>query len=256
VLWIGGPPASGKTTIATRLARRHGLRLYSADTRTWIHRDRALAAGHPHARRFEALAPDERWVRPVDELLAMSLHRERAAMVLDDVRSLPRAPLVVAEGSTVPAGSARGGVWLLPTAGFQAAQLDVRGVTSGARRLYEELRRVIEQEARDHGLATLTLDERSTVDGVLARVEDHFTDTLRANARATDRGARRVLLREANLALVEQVRGYHSRPWADGSAAAVTCTFVCECGRRDCTAEVATTVARAAAGPVLGTGHR
>jgi adenylylsulfate kinase-like enzyme len=38
VLWIGGAPGSGKTTIATRLARRHGLRLYSADTKTWEHR--------------------------------------------------------------------------------------------------------------------------------------------------------------------------------------------------------------------------
>jgi cytidylate kinase len=46
-LWIGGAPASGKTTVATRIARRHGLRLYSADTRTREHRDpRARWAGH------------------------------------------------------------------------------------------------------------------------------------------------------------------------------------------------------------------
>lgn len=45
VLWIGGPPGTGKTAIATRIARRHGLRWYGADTRTWQHRDRALDAG-------------------------------------------------------------------------------------------------------------------------------------------------------------------------------------------------------------------
>jgi cytidylate kinase len=39
-LWIGGPPASGKTTIATRIARRHGLRLYQGERYA-----RALACG-------------------------------------------------------------------------------------------------------------------------------------------------------------------------------------------------------------------
>ena len=61
VVWIGGAPGSGKTTVARRLARRHGLRLYSADTRTWEHRDRALAAGHAAARCWESLSPAQRW---------------------------------------------------------------------------------------------------------------------------------------------------------------------------------------------------
>jgi adenylate kinase family enzyme len=41
VLWIGGPPGAGKSTVARHLARRRGLRWYQADTHTWTHRDRA-----------------------------------------------------------------------------------------------------------------------------------------------------------------------------------------------------------------------
>jgi hypothetical protein len=101
---MGGPPAAGKTAVATRIARRHGLRWYGADTRTWQHRDRALLAGNQAARRWEAMTPEERWVRSTPaEMLDMSLHIERAPMVLDDLLTLPDSPLVVAEGSVLPA---------------------------------------------------------------------------------------------------------------------------------------------------------
>jgi len=102
VLWIGGPPGSGKTAVANRIARRHGLRLYSADTRTREHRDRAISQGIPAAIRWEAMTPEERWeTSTAAQMLEQSLHRERGPMVVDDVCALPRSPLVVAEGSTI-----------------------------------------------------------------------------------------------------------------------------------------------------------
>lgn len=60
VLWIGGITGGGKTTVARRLAQRWGLRLYSSDNWTWVHRDRAIAAGVEAAIKFESLTPAER----------------------------------------------------------------------------------------------------------------------------------------------------------------------------------------------------
>jgi hypothetical protein len=63
-------------------------------------------------------------------MLQLSLHRERGPMAIDDLRALPHAPLVVAEGSTLPAHALSSGiaersraVWLLPTRAFQQATL-------------------------------------------------------------------------------------------------------------------------------------
>ena len=121
VLWIGGPPCAGKSSVATRIARRHGLRLYGSDTRTWEHRDRAIRAGNPAAREWEHLAPENRWSGTAAELLARSLHVERGPMALDDLAALPVAPLIVAEGTVLPPGAAERSraVWLLPTPAFR-----------------------------------------------------------------------------------------------------------------------------------------
>jgi hypothetical protein len=259
-LWIAGPPASGKTTVATRIARRHGLRLYSADTRTWEHRDRALAAGNEAARRWESLTPHERWERSTPaEMLEMSLHRERGAMVLEDLRALPTTPLIVAEGSPLPASDlvdpARA-VWLIPTAAFQRAQLAARGTTGGAAQLYLLLGEVIAREVREHGAPTLSIDGTQGIGETTRAVESHFAEALAAGPRAETRGERRTLLREANEAIAAQVRAYHARPWADGDPHSVVRAFVCECGDPACEVDLELSVSELLAEPALAPGHR
>ncbi len=263
VLWIGGPPGSGKTTVATALARRYGLRWYGADTRTWEHRDRALAAGIAAAARWERLSPAERWATTDDdEFLALSLHRERGPMVVDDVRALPPSPLVVAEGSTVPAAAVSSGaadparaVWLIPTPEFQRAQLQERALPAGPSRMFGLLRQVIEQEAREHGAPVLVVDGSLTLAETVAAVEERFAAALGAGPVATTVAERRVLLREANEAIVAQVRGFHSRPWASGDGESAVREFLCECGDPACQATQELPIAKAAGRPVLAPGH-
>jgi hypothetical protein len=255
---LGGPPAAGKTTVATRLARRHGLRLHHTDTRTWAHRDRALAAGHHAAARWEALDPAARWELSDDELLELSLHHERGPMVVDDVRALPRAPIVLVEGSSVPLpppGDFGRALWLLPTASFQDAQLAARPIPDGHRRLYRRLRELAELAVRDSGVPAIVVDGSTGIDDLTDAVEAHFAAALAAGPCATTGETRRALVREANLAVVGQMRAYFARPWAQGDAEGAVQTFLCECGGPACDADVVTTVAQAAEAPVSAPGH-
>ena len=264
MLWIGGPPGAGKSAVASRITRRHGLRWYAADTRTWQHRDRALRAGNAAAHRWEAMTPRQRWAESTPrEMLAMSLHRERGPMVIDDLRALPGSPLVVAEGTTLPAHALSSGialrsraVWLVPTREFQQAALAARATTPGHLALYLLLSETIRQEAAEHGARILTVDGSGGIEQTVTAVEELFAAALAGGPRAETLAGRRALLREANDATAAQARGFYARPWANGDAEAVVAEFRCECASPACEASVRLPVAALRPGSALAPGHR
>jgi hypothetical protein len=271
VLWIGGGSRSGKTTIAKRLARRRGLRWYSADAQTWRHRDQAVAAGHPAALRFERTPPQERMKATPAELLEMGLHEERGPMIVDDLRALPSTPLVVAEGSTLPASAVAAGiasreraVWLLPTAEFGAGRLDGRGVPEHIRRLQAETWRLgverIEREVAEHGAPSVVVDGSRGLDEMTAAVEGRFADALAEGPCAETPTECRALLREGNGQILAQCRGYLARPWAGADEETFAREFHCECDDPECEAALELTVAEAArrletGEPLVAGGH-
>jgi hypothetical protein len=209
------------------------------------------------------MTPAQRWEEATPaEMLEMSLHAERGPMVVDDLRELPRSPLIVAEGSTLSPSVVSSGiadpsraVWLLPTPEFQRAQLVERGLARGPRELYLLLAKAIEESTAEHGAPTLTVDASRGTDEMVAVVEEEFAVALAEGPRAETSEDRRALLREGNEAIAAQVRAYYARPWADGDPESILRTFICECGDARCEASVDLIVGDLAEGLVLAPGH-
>jgi hypothetical protein len=99
VLWIGGGPQAGKTTLSRLLAGKWDLKIYNLD---WHNVREHDLRPRPAVEAFRRLSMDERWAAPsVHELVerAIAIWQEGFALdVLTDLMALPRSRTIVAEG--------------------------------------------------------------------------------------------------------------------------------------------------------------
>jgi 2-phosphoglycerate kinase len=195
VYWVGGGSGAGKSTIARRLAARHGLRLYATDDVMTDHARRSTSADSPFLSEFAAMDMDERWVSRPPEVMLEAFHWFRGEgfdLIVDDLLRLPVQPGVLAEGFrllprlvkpllAVPDHA----VWLVPTPAFRRAAFESRGSlweiarkTSdpgrALRNLLDRDRMFTERlsgEAESLGLRVIELDTTMTEDDLAERVE-------------------------------------------------------------------------------------
>ena len=196
VLWLGGSPCSGKTSVAKRLIERHRLQLYHYDKQERSHSARSCPERHPTICAHAAMSMDERWMhRPVDEMVRATeaAWLERFALVIDDLRALPATATILAEGPGLLPGTVapllqrpRQALWLVPTEAFKRAVQPTRGgapanQTSDAARAYRnlidldlQLAANVRRRARDLGLTVIEVDGTKSIEEMAMVVADHF----------------------------------------------------------------------------------
>jgi len=268
VLWIGGPSGSGKSTAARLLARRHGFRWYSSDTRTWDHRDRAIAAGHPGAIAWEAMSIEQRNALSAQE--RRRLGHDRGPLTREDLAALPERPAVVADGTpftpaTVgpePLRPPVHAVWLFADADVRAARTRSRGW--GAAGTAEDLDRAREfaAELAETGGVMISTGDHHDPRQTVAAIEQVCADWLREQPAADSLEERRALIREGNAAIVAQYRAGLARPWSTAVPEQIVRAYDCECADPGCVELISLPLSAfpepfgPEAPPVLAPGHR
>ena len=197
VYWIGGGSGAGKSTIARRVADRHGLRVYATDDVMPDHDGRFRQQDAPLLSRFKAMDMDERWVNRSPETMLESFHwfqGELFGLIVQDLLRLPAEPGVIAEGFRLlprlvkPLAEPAHAVWLLPTPEFRLAAFASRGslwqiagrTSDPERALRNLLRRdqmftgLLREETKRLELAAIEIDTTMTEGHLTARVTEIF----------------------------------------------------------------------------------
>src|SRR5262245_27112988 len=137
VYWIGGGSAAGKSTIAHRIAARHGLHVYATDDVMADHAQRISPEDSPLLHNFMAMNMDDRWVNRPPKIMLETFHWFRGEgfnLIIEDLLQLPPAPAIIVDGFrllphlvkpllTIPTQA----VWLLPTPKFRQVVIESRG---------------------------------------------------------------------------------------------------------------------------------
>ncbi len=197
VYWIGGSPCSGKSTVADRLAAKHGMRAYRCDEAYYRHQESITPDEHPVFSKLAHASCDELWMRPIPQQVAdeIELYREEFPLILADLARFPTTQAVVAEGAALlPELLDRLGVrrrraiWIVPTERFQWEHYARREwrheVLAGcadkerAWRNWMErdagFARVVALEARKRGHRVLTVDGARSVEDTARAVGAWF----------------------------------------------------------------------------------
>ncbi len=282
VLWIGGPPGAGKTTLARRLAIEHGLRYFGADKLMQQHHARGLERSLPGMTRWHELTPDERWLADPSEMadLSLAINGERWDLLLEDLRELPSRLGIVVEGPSLRPASVLpfvreppNAVWILPAPEAQERNLTIRGgsafgtTSDPTRAARNRIRRELlvaqrhAEEALRLGAPVVRAAPGDDLDRVYAAVEAALLPALAAVPRAATPGERSRLRRAENDDLTAHLHAFLEERPDLGAPRTLTARFACECGGERDFAEVELTLAEyaettAGGGCVIAPGHR
>lgn len=199
MLWIAGPPDSGKTSIANILAERYGFDIYHFDRHEMDHFARADPEKHPAlwAALPDRMISERRWLGSSPEEMAeatIASWSERCQMAFEEIAELATGSPVIAEGPgffpdvlAPTLSDPHKAIWLIPTEDFKRRSALNRGKPGNRHETSDPERATANIIARDlimgrriqercaaRGLMCLTVSGDEGIDAVVSLVEAQF----------------------------------------------------------------------------------
>ena len=206
VLWIGGPPDGGKTTVADLIGAKYELATYHFDLHELDHIRRADPVRHPYlsavghwlATMEERSFVEYLWVKRTPEEMAkttMASWSERVSLVVEDLLALPTNRPIIAEGAgffpdvILPLiSNPRQAIWLIPTEDFKLASHARRDKGAYRARILDDpetaqrkniardllIAQHYRQVIREPDLPLIEVDCTRSAEAVAAEVARHF----------------------------------------------------------------------------------
>jgi hypothetical protein len=203
VLWLGGPPDAGKTSVANQLAEWHGLQVYHFDRHEPAHMARADATSKPAlwAARPENMKPQQRWLGSSHSEMAhqaIESWSERFEFACEDLLAMPQSPPIIAEGPGFfpdlvlmviddPAQAA----YLVPTEDFRDTSLRRRNKPGDRDQTTDPVQAIDNLLARDSyiaahvrdraealGLTLIDVDGTRTIEEIASQLEEQWSPWL------------------------------------------------------------------------------
>ena len=128
VLWLGGSPCAGKSSISEILAQRFDLDVYHVDEDFEKHLQDLETTHQPALAKWRATSWNERWMQPIDDLVqnVIDCYQEHFALILKDILTMPKhRPLLIEGTALLPrqvaevTPSRNHAMWIIPSADFQ-----------------------------------------------------------------------------------------------------------------------------------------
>ncbi|MEO7859571.1 MAG: hypothetical protein ABIU05_03865 [Nitrospirales bacterium] len=197
ILWVGGSPCAGKSSIAHLLAQQYNLQTYSCDDHYEAHLKRATPDKHPLMSNAAGMTWDEVWMRPVDVLVTheLAFYREEFELVIEDLLAMPLSTPIIAEGaSLLPECIApilshpNKAIWVVPTEEFQLKEYarrewveDILSQCRDPQQAWQNwmgrdvgFARVVAEHATAQGLRVIEVDGSQSIEEHAKMVAEHF----------------------------------------------------------------------------------